>query len=701
MSRVPISAKTAAHALRGLALGTSCSLILISEERRRRLDLARTLVENGRLIKAQRSYSTAGAAAASLPVESVDDPSTREGHIVSKRDFSWIDLGIDLGPVGETSLGPRLPLPQQDARGPAVPETCRDEPISHAKLLPTKSDPTATIFPTLDLASVLDGEPKQEKELVLGTFSMSEKAELTAFLREMAAIEALPSLPSEFVESIIPLLQRLEQQDKVPAAQMVLDGLCRHPDIHSQQLNGISPEFLLRCFLTSRAYYDSTRRSRRRFKLATYVFWAHHRHLASPKENTRLMELIAELFARNDAAYEAQSFLATSHVQAGRCKTAKLVVVPVAKLYREQGRTAALNRWLELAEAAGVPINAHYSGSNLLKRWEIEDSPEQMGAPRDRCLPKLKEDLRRPLSSESEKLNEEQRVLFDRMDEKANAGDCEGVLDCYSEALGAGVEASVPCVRLAVEAAVGLEDIHSPKALEIIKEAHKASIDIEPVVQTLLLSRFNAIGNYQMDNEDEARRGQAFNTMRALLETVRPYYEQPSEMVYNRAIRVCLQVAELTQARELCLQLAEEHWGGDMLHKAFNFANLATIAVRTKDFHLLRKLLEALPERAYKDQDMCKQALTYARSRLRVMIDSAEAPEDVQRYKTALGSVQVAFQDVKQARSSKHRKLRTRVKYEAFEGLTTRTPGEKRGWKRPGEWLRDEGLEVTVSQVDL
>ena len=53
---LPIPSKAALRALRGLILGTSCSLALIAEDRRRRINHALRILENGERVKAARSY---------------------------------------------------------------------------------------------------------------------------------------------------------------------------------------------------------------------------------------------------------------------------------------------------------------------------------------------------------------------------------------------------------------------------------------------------------------------------------------------------------------------------------------------------------------------------------------------------------------------------------------------------------------------
>ncbi|KAL2112871.1 hypothetical protein VUR80DRAFT_6150 [Thermomyces stellatus] len=652
MSKVPFNPKTAVHALRGLALGTSCSLILVSEERRRRIDLARTLVDNGRLIKAQRCSSTAGAA---VQVESVAEAPIREPDVPSKPDLSWI-YGE---PSERKSARPTL-IPER-VHHPAFP-TIRKESATRTTSIATGKSARLNAEPVLE-----DEQGQAQETAPTAPSSVSEDAHLLAFEKDFEEVKSLQKFPPEFLESTISIIRELEQQDNVQVAQMILDRLCHHRATDFQTFNGIGTEFLLRCLLAGRGHTGMSALSGRRFKLAVFLFWKRRKLLATPEETDALIELVARLFAADDVEPEIQSFLATSHVHFGRHMTTKLIVVPIAKLYRARGgKNPTLDRWLRLADKAGVPMRATTTGSVLMRWWEAEDALQGTAAPADPCVRTLRRDLRYPLSFELKRLNQEQRDLFDRMNEGTKTGDWKGVLDCYSEGLGAGVEASAACLRLAVEAAVGLEGIHTPRALKLIEEAHKASVDVKPVVQTLLKSRFVAIGDLQKENYTPETRGNAYKAMQGLLDAVRDYYDQPSEILYNADIRVCLRVAEVTQARDLCLKVAEELWGGDVAHTPRGFANLLQIAVRTKDWKLLQRMLEAIPWKEYRVQPICKLALKDARSALRAMVRDARTPEASAMYEMALGSVEIALQNVMEARAANHMRVKNQVRLKAL-----------------------------------
>ncbi|KAK7981973.1 hypothetical protein PG996_009661 [Apiospora saccharicola] len=77
---LPVPSKAAIHALRGLALGTSCAIGLIVDDRRRRISTLRTAVENKKKLKSSRLYHGT-AEAVILPA---DDPVLLHGD-----DLHW------------------------------------------------------------------------------------------------------------------------------------------------------------------------------------------------------------------------------------------------------------------------------------------------------------------------------------------------------------------------------------------------------------------------------------------------------------------------------------------------------------------------------------------------------------------------------------------------------------------------------------
>ncbi|KAI1876989.1 uncharacterized protein JN550_001061 [Neoarthrinium moseri] len=93
---LPVPSKAAIRALRGLALGTSCALGLIVEDRRRRISTLRTAISNKKKLRTSRKYhGSAGAAEATkYPLDDL--------HILSGEELHW-------------HYQPDLPLRTQDS----------------------------------------------------------------------------------------------------------------------------------------------------------------------------------------------------------------------------------------------------------------------------------------------------------------------------------------------------------------------------------------------------------------------------------------------------------------------------------------------------------------------------------------------------------------------------------------------------------
>ncbi|KAF3005438.1 hypothetical protein E8E14_003963 [Neopestalotiopsis sp. 37M] len=83
---VPVPSKAAIHALRGLALGSSCALGLIVEDRRRRISTLKTAVDNNKKIRTSRQYHGAAEALRHVAEDAV---------VLSAEDIHWhYDAGI-------------------------------------------------------------------------------------------------------------------------------------------------------------------------------------------------------------------------------------------------------------------------------------------------------------------------------------------------------------------------------------------------------------------------------------------------------------------------------------------------------------------------------------------------------------------------------------------------------------------------------
>jgi hypothetical protein len=160
-SSLPVPSKAALTALRGLVVGTSCTLALIAEDRRRKINNAMRVIENGERIKSAKAYRPGGAAlAVAMEEEALWDPrfslALHQHHDMEevsrtewKRKRQEVQVpGVQLaeqdGP-GDLAEAPATALPTESERvviseqSHANDNTVNNITDSHAKLLTQKT----------------------------------------------------------------------------------------------------------------------------------------------------------------------------------------------------------------------------------------------------------------------------------------------------------------------------------------------------------------------------------------------------------------------------------------------------------------------------------------------------------------------------------------------------------------------------------
>lgn len=127
---LPVPSKAAIHALRGLALGTSCAIGLIVDDRRRRISTLRTAVENKKKLKSSRLYHGT-AEAVILPT---DDPVLLHGD----------DLHWHYHPDQSSNLEERRAECDPPTAGTPPEQSCSHIPSRAEAAEPQESRPTRT-----------------------------------------------------------------------------------------------------------------------------------------------------------------------------------------------------------------------------------------------------------------------------------------------------------------------------------------------------------------------------------------------------------------------------------------------------------------------------------------------------------------------------------------------------------------------------
>ncbi|KAJ0354797.1 hypothetical protein COL154_002178 [Colletotrichum chrysophilum] len=158
----PVPSKAALHALRGLLFGTSCSLVLVAEERRQRIKIARSAVENGRKLKSLKRYSTNGRATIEALQEEVrTDPdfSGWSRRSKSRSSAELYEASQGLGPDPRRPTRPKEKKEQKESDGTAPVSRLSGEPRHQrpaAAARKSQFQPVQPIAPTRRLAHTLD-----------------------------------------------------------------------------------------------------------------------------------------------------------------------------------------------------------------------------------------------------------------------------------------------------------------------------------------------------------------------------------------------------------------------------------------------------------------------------------------------------------------------------------------------------------------
>ncbi|KAK8105871.1 uncharacterized protein PG998_003658 [Apiospora kogelbergensis] len=210
---LPVPSKAAIHALRGLALGTSCAIGLIVDDRRRRICTLRTAIDNKKKIKSSRLYHGTAEAVA-LPVE---DPVSLHGddlhwHCRPGQSSSLEERGLDPDALSEgTPSGQSAPQPPSGSEA-AKPQ--RTPPTRSNTQQGPRRDEGSTRFPV---------DP----------------------LRELSLMRTFPDVPSQR-DSGGWVLRPVPQREKLPKADptLVINDILDALEKDDNSLDGIIDDFL-------------------------------------------------------------------------------------------------------------------------------------------------------------------------------------------------------------------------------------------------------------------------------------------------------------------------------------------------------------------------------------------------------------------------------------------------------------------------
>ncbi|KAI3329040.1 hypothetical protein HD806DRAFT_270493 [Xylariaceae sp. AK1471] len=138
---LPVPSKAAIHALRGIALGTSCAIGVIVEDRRRRISTLRTAVANKEKLKSSRKYHQASLEQLSWQF----DDAVVVGHNLQwhERDNEFKNRHNEeatdhsISSVFETHERRASSQEQNDPNPPQIPKSSRSKSLSSQPIIPS------------------------------------------------------------------------------------------------------------------------------------------------------------------------------------------------------------------------------------------------------------------------------------------------------------------------------------------------------------------------------------------------------------------------------------------------------------------------------------------------------------------------------------------------------------------------------------
>ncbi|KAL5596699.1 uncharacterized protein BROUX77_006647 [Berkeleyomyces rouxiae] len=608
----PVPSRAAINTLRSIIFGTSCSLALVAEERRRRTDIAWTLVENGRLLHSQRCYHSGGLATvrakfdasgaptpASGPLTLWDDPVAAEWQSAQHEDTMHRHSQQRRGQ--HSAVGAALAADERWVEFPHASRPLNESlPLRRAG---TVFENTKSVDSYMILGSARTGLQKQpdfseridkEQDSMSAAIKRLEaklqesnisSQELQKLLEEAyTAGSDLQVLPTEFLEMSRSVQYILRTRGNSEAAAKALLRLVEDPRVEKASLLSHYPGDLI-CEILSieDMLYMSDRSKMARFKMAGEIlagmnglFRAHHR-----KRHNRMCDIICRVLQLDNDDEISRVFLQSCGSQASQ------VAHDIAERYAAKYPADAVARWQTCREANGVahgPIKIRYI------------NPPRHTPAIDALMGTMK------LSIKNGRLEE-----------------AVGVFEAHVQRKG---RRSNACLALALQSADTLmADPFCKRSLRLLRKAAHAKYNIEEEMSRLIAKRFDHLE--KTTPASEFGNGHMYAHASTLLASMRDFCRNPGFLAYNRMARACLTTRDYIGAIRLCLASTKKHGGDDLFAHAFIVSNLVFALSALGEYNLLHILLLLLDKSQLCADETVRRALLRARKRLAVAAGSA------------------------------------------------------------------------------
>jgi hypothetical protein len=308
---LPVPSKGALRALRNLALGTSCTLALsaglLTEDRRRRIRVAREVHDNAKKLKSSRKYHSTGKTV----IETFEDKLLRY-----REDAFWLPSNVLKSTPPKTTTwketnngGAAHNLPPSHPPMPTPVRISRYEPGSRTEIPPPK--PSSLPFlktetPQHALGNTRPGPPKVPKQQLYDRQGKLA-TDVTKLLQDPDSIDAAASrffeafeeglsidgvgISQRLLEAAIQLANACEAQLKFESSEKVFDIILGSDALREEHFHLFRPEAII-CRLLDRPSSDRSSLDQNSLRKASAIFLTKFKE--KPKRMSKRMFSLGE-----------------------------------------------------------------------------------------------------------------------------------------------------------------------------------------------------------------------------------------------------------------------------------------------------------------------------------------------------------------------------------------------------------------------
>ena len=380
---------------------------------------------------------------------------------------------------------------------------------------------------------------------------------------------------------------------------------------------------------------------------------------------------VTDLFQQSHSPEELEAYIRRAAPACCLQLKSRWVFAVMDALARRQ-QVEPLFDWLQFCADAGLQMDRAFSEKFLLrcrKYWSFSD--------------KTTSELARQLGISDGELQAFQNkrngalrstTLCSQLNDLVSAEQYDQALDIYGTARQNGEHITVACLRFAVLAHLKRDVPNLAEAIELVRAAKEAGIDISEALTPLLMMRLERGDDPHLLIDEALRMGARIH-----------------DSAYNRAAQAMSANGNHRAAADICQVAAQQNGNGNLLYNEYNFANLVFAYTGLASYRALTSLLSGFTSEAqwWHGSRRCKESIKLAMktTAMRAVAHS----QDNGTHCDALHSLDDALLHVKRCRSTReHRRAVTETYVRIVR--SSNLPESQRLHQRSKPALRSKGL---------